>query len=115
MRGFGIKTRIVLVGVIVLILLGYAWWLFAPRKMAPPDAEIEVTEVYYGPVSRGDAELPGLPLFDPDSDGWIVADKRVRSVAGQVGPGPSEGQDLHGTGRALVVRLPNGAGKGVMR
>lgn len=106
----------VLIGVIALILLGYGWWFLAPRKAAVPDAEIEVTQVYYAPPPRGKAaELARLPLFDPSTGEWIVAGKPRHSVAELVEPALPEGRDMHGTGRSLTVRLPDGSGKGVMQ
>jgi hypothetical protein len=117
MRGFGIKTRIVLVGVIGLILLGYGWWFLAPRKAAVPDAEITVTmrriSLTPGHVAE---ELARLPLFDAVTGGWIVDGKPRRSIIALVPPrDPDPGADPEGYGRWLTVRLADDAGKGVMQ
>lgn len=117
MRGFGVKTRIVLVGVIALILCGYAWWLLAPRKPAVPELEIDVTMMQLD-VEPGDEKgaLARMPLFDPATGGWIVGGKPTHSVIGLIPPRDRDpAGDPHGYGRWLTVRLPDGAGRGAMQ
>jgi hypothetical protein len=116
MRGFGSKTRIVLVGVIALILAGYGWWFLAPAKPAVPDAEIELTSLnlYAGPDDAG--ELARMPQFDPSGGDWIVEGKHRRSIIALVPPAdPNPGADLHGFGRWISVRLADGARRDVMQ
>jgi hypothetical protein len=48
----------------VLMLLGYGWWLLAPRKAAVLDAEIELTQTAAEFLPGKDAEaLAHMPLF----------------------------------------------------
>ncbi|MBN8813022.1 MULTISPECIES: hypothetical protein [unclassified Sphingomonas] len=115
MRGFGIKTRIVLVGAIVLILLGYGWWFLAAGKVAAPDTEFEITN-FSAELTPGReaAELAKLPMFDPATGGWIADGRRQASAAGLVRPqpGPRGPDDI---GPYLTARLPDGAGKREMQ
>ncbi|MBQ1499196.1 MAG: hypothetical protein IIZ38_12855 [Sphingomonas sp.] len=113
MRGFGIKARIGLIGVIVLILLGYGWWFLAPRGAAVPDAEIEITGASVD-LAPGPGALAKLPLFDPATGKWIVDGKAHASAIGLVPPpaGPRGPDDI---GRYLTARLPEGAGKREMQ
>jgi len=114
MRGFGMSVRIVLIGTIGLILLGYGWWLFVPARPVVPDVEIEVTDTsaMFTPGQEA-AERARMALFDPVSAGWIVDGKVHRSARGLVPPhvGPWGPDDV---GRFLRARLPDKAGKGEM-
>lgn len=113
MRGFGTKTRIVLVGVIALILCGYGWWYLAPGKPVVPDVEV-------GPDNGAFALRPGhwasdrarLPLFEPATGTWRVDGQSRLSVASLAG---ARGDWLVGPGHAVAVRLPAGADAAVMR
>lgn len=115
MRGFGVKTRIVLIGVIALILCGYGWWFLAPGGAEVPDVEIEITNASARPVPPNQPEaFAKLPLFDPATAKWIADGKVHASAIGLVRPHPSpRGPD--DVGPYLPVRLAEGAGKREMQ
>lgn len=106
--------RILLVAALVLVLLGDAWWLLAPRKPLGPDAEIEVTltETEFSPDEEAE-ELARMPRFDPSTGGWIAGGKLRRSAIDLIPPhtGPWGVDDI---GTFLMGRLPDGAGMDVM-
>jgi hypothetical protein len=115
MRGVGIKTRIVLIGVIVLILCGYGWWYFAPGKPVAPELEIEVSWTNVVPPDDQVA-FERLPFFVPGTGDWLAGGKRMRSIA-QFATWPARGQlpDDSVFQRFVPIRLPADADRATMQ
>lgn len=115
MRGFGIKTRIVLVGVIALILCGYGWWYFAQAKPAVPELEIETSWMTVVPPDH-EAEFERLPVFVPATGDWLAGEKRMRSIAA-FATWPVRGQppDDSVFQKFVPIRLPAQADRATMQ